>query len=104
MDEQVRIEILADDDVVIKYAEVKEDVVSREDVAAYKAQREDLLNKRALIDEQLAELDKKLAFAENIIAIADKVKAEKLAAESQVEEEQSVAQEIVEETTEQVAE
>ena len=95
MDEQVRIEILADDDVVIKYAEVKEDVVSREDVAAYKVQREELLNKRAVIDEQLAELDKKLAFAENIIALADKVKAEKVAAEVQEQEQQVVTEEVV---------
>lgn len=75
MDEQVRIEILADDDVVIKYAEVKEDVVSRQDVEAFKNRKEELLASKKLIEEQLEELDKKLAFAEKIIALADEKKA-----------------------------
>ena len=90
MDEK-RIEILEDVNGIIKFEEIKEDVINRNEVEAVEARIEELLAQKLAIDEELAALNEKIAYAKKVIAIAD---AKKLAEESVVSEE--AAEEIAE--------
>lgn len=86
-----RIEILEDVNGVIKFEEIKEDVVNRSEVEAVKARLAELKAAKVAIEEEEKELHEKIAYAEQVIAIAD---AKKLAEESVVSEE--VAEEVAE--------
>lgn len=86
-----RIEILEDVNGIIKFEEIKEDVVNRSEVEAVKARLAELEAAKLAIEEEEKELHEKIAYAEKIIAIAD---AKKLAEESVVSEE--VAEEVAE--------
>ena len=78
-----RIEILEDVNGIIKFEEIKEDEVNRNEVEAVKARIAELEAQKLAIEEELAGLHEKIAYAEKIIAIAD---AKKLAEESVVSE------------------
>lgn len=86
-----RIEILEDVNGIIKFEEIKEDSVNRAEVEALKARIAELEAQELAIAEEKKALLEKIAYAEEIIAIAD---AKKLAEESVVSEE--VAEEVVE--------
>lgn len=86
-----RIEILEDVNGVIKFEEIKEDVVNRSEVEAVKVRLAELEAAKLAIEEEEKALHEKIAYAEKIIAIAD---AKKLAEESVVSEE--VAEEVAE--------
>jgi len=86
-----RIEILEDVDGIIKFEEIKEDVVNRHEVEEVKAKIEEYKAQKLALEEEIAALNEKIAYAEQIIAIAD---AKKLAEESVVSEE--VAEEVAE--------
>ena len=68
--------IVSDVDNVIKYHEVYEGEVNREEVASHRARLEALRAQRADIDAQIAELEKLIEKDEMIVKLADERKAE----------------------------
>ena len=94
MDEEKRIEIVADVEDVIKFDDItiKHDEINRTDVANAKREIEELEAQRVAIDERLVALRKKVEYAEKVIEIADAKKiadAEKPSNEEVVAEESS---------------
>lgn len=94
MDEEKRIEIVADVEDVIKFDDItiKHDEINRIDVANAKREIEELEAQRVAIDERLVALRKKVEYAEKVIEIADAKKiadAEKPSNEEVVTEESS---------------
>ena len=86
-----RIEILEDVNGVIKFEEITEDVVNRGEVEAAEARIAQLEAEKLAKEQELASIREQIAYAKEIIAIAD---AKKLAEESVVSEE--VAEEVAE--------
>lgn len=94
MDEEKRIEIVADVEDVIKFDDItiKHDEINRIDVANAKREIEELEAQRVAIDERLVALRKKVEYAEKVIEIANAKKiadAEKPSNEEVVTEESS---------------
>lgn len=85
MPEEKRINIVRDENGIIDFEDivVRKDSINRDEVTraeeeynALKTQKENLLGQVAEIEEKLAQLDEKLAYARNVIAIADAKKSE----------------------------
>ena len=68
--------IVSDVDNIIKYNEVYEGEVNREDVANHRARLEALKSQKAEIEAQIAELEKLIEKDEMIVRLADEKKAE----------------------------
>lgn len=82
------INIVDDDDIVITYQMIETDKVNRQEIADIKSAIEMLEKEVAEKNAKIEELKEKVAFAEQIIAMAD----EKKAAEQNAVEDETVVQ------------
>ena len=82
------INIIDDDDIIITYQLVETDKVNRQEIADIKSAIEMLEKEVAEKNAKIEELKEKVAFAEQIIAMAD----EKKAAEQNAVEDETVVQ------------
>ena len=82
------INIVDDDDIVITYQMIETDKVNRQEIADIKSAIEMLEKEVAEKNAKIEELKEKVAFAEQIIAMAD----EKKAAEQNAVEDETVIQ------------
>ena len=86
--EEKKIVIVSDDDKVIEFQDIviKNDVVDRDEADAVEEKIQELEQQRISIDEELAELRAKIAYAKHIIEIADAQKQQEEVAEAEVSE------------------
>lgn len=82
------INIVDDDDIIITYQMIETDKVNRQEIADIKSAIEMLEKEVAEKNAKIEELKEKVAFAEQIIAMAD----EKKAAEQNAVEDETVVQ------------
>lgn len=79
------IRIVEDDNVIIKYQTIENDIVNREEIANIETAIELLESEVAEKNAKIEELKKKVAFAKSIIALADEIKANEQLAEEPTE-------------------
>lgn len=83
MENEKEIKIVADDDIIITYQLVETDQVNRQEVADIKSAIELLEQEITERNAKIETLKEKLALAEKVIAIADEIKATKIAEQEQ---------------------
>lgn len=83
--ENKEIRIVEDDNVIIKYQTIENDIVNREEIANIETAIELLETEVAEKNAKIEELKKKVAFAKSIIALADEIKANEQLAEEPAE-------------------
>lgn len=81
--ENKEIRIVEDDNVIIKYQTIENDIVNREEIASIETAIELLKQEVAEKNAKIDELEKKVAFAKAIIAMADELKASEQLADTE---------------------